>query len=120
MDQKTLKTLRAKLEQEKKRIEGDIKEIAGKNGNGQWEVKVPDFGDRDASFEKEMDQEEEYDKNIQLEKVLEPQLVDIQAALRKMEQGTYGICEKCGTPIDLERLEVNPEARTHTHCASGT
>lgn len=33
-------------------------------------------------------------------------------ALVKFEDGTYGVCEKCGKDISAERLKANPEALT--------
>ncbi len=33
-------------------------------------------------------------------------------ALRRLEEGTYGLCEISGEPIETERLEANPAART--------
>lgn len=39
------------------------------------------------------------------------ELADIEDALRRLEQGTYGRCEACGRPIADERLEANPTAR---------
>ncbi|MBN1688040.1 MAG: TraR/DksA C4-type zinc finger protein [Candidatus Omnitrophica bacterium] len=38
-------------------------------------------------------------------------LNDIDSALKKIEEGTYGICEKYGTPIPKGRLKVMPYAR---------
>jgi RNA polymerase-binding transcription factor len=35
-------------------------------------------------------------------------LAGIEAALLRMEHGTYGSCVRCGTPIPLERLEILP------------
>lgn len=35
-------------------------------------------------------------------------LADIDAALRRIELGTYGSCRRCGTAIPLDRLEVLP------------
>ncbi|MGE5458125.1 MAG: SpoIIE family protein phosphatase [Methanococcaceae archaeon] len=35
-------------------------------------------------------------------------LEEIDAAFERMENGTYGICEVCGDPIEEERLEANP------------
>jgi len=116
LDKKTLAELEKKLEQEKVRLEGELEAFAKKKNGGVWEVKVPDFGDREASFEKEEDQEEEYEKLLDLEKVLEPQLTDINNALRKIKQGVYGLCEKCKKSIEIERLEATPEARTHVKC----
>jgi len=43
-------------------------------------------------------------------------LMDI--ALSKMEKGEYGICERCGIEIPLERLEFVPEARYCVDCES--
>ncbi len=44
-------------------------------------------------------------------------LADIEAALARLDAGTYGTCEGCGSPIPDERLEVRPTARTCVHCA---
>lgn len=43
---------------------------------------------------------------------------DVEHALRKFEDGTYGICEECGTIIELARLEALPSARLCMHCQS--
>jgi RNA polymerase-binding transcription factor DksA len=43
--------------------------------------------------------------------ILEGELADIQRALRRIEDGTYGTCEECGKPIGDERLEAKPWAR---------
>jgi DnaK suppressor protein len=37
-------------------------------------------------------------------------LAAIEAALKRIEDGTYGICSNCGSPISLERLEAMPWA----------
>ena len=39
----------------------------------------------------------------------------IHTALRRLEEGQYGICESCGEVIDSKRLEILPEA---THCSA--
>jgi len=43
---------------------------------------------------------------------LRRELGDVEDALKKIEEGSYGICEKTGKPIPVERLEVYPAART--------
>lgn len=45
-------------------------------------------------------------------------LNDIDAALAKFENGTYGLCESCGNPISEDRLEAMPAARLCITCAS--
>jgi RNA polymerase-binding protein DksA len=45
-----------------------------------------------------------------LEEDARRQLREIDAALRRLDEGTYGICEACGREIDPERLEAVPTA----------
>lgn len=43
-------------------------------------------------------------------------LGQISDALRRIAEGTYGACERCGTQIPPERLEVLPHARFCVPC----
>jgi RNA polymerase-binding transcription factor DksA len=45
-------------------------------------------------------------------------LVEVEAAMQRLERGTYGTCERCGQPIAWARLEARPAARTCIRCAS--
>jgi DnaK suppressor protein len=47
---------------------------------------------------------------------LERQLESIDGALRQVQQGSYGICERCREPIDPARLEAVPEATLCLNC----
>ena len=49
---------------------------------------------------------------------LKQRLDDVQAALHRMEAGTYGKCERCGKEIAPERLEAIPAARLCMACKS--
>lgn len=49
---------------------------------------------------------------------MEGHLVEVDAAIMRVEDGTYGTCERCGEPIDEGRLEVRPTARTCVPCAA--
>ncbi|MBE2237190.1 MAG: TraR/DksA C4-type zinc finger protein [Caldilineaceae bacterium] len=74
----------------------------------QAEVDVePDEGDSEI-FERE--------KNAALIAVLERRLIDIETALKAIEKGNYGICTRCGTAIERERLEVKPDATLCLNC----
>lgn len=46
------------------------------------------------------------------------QLAETDAALARVEAGTYGVCEVCGRPIPVARLEARPVARTCVGCAA--
>jgi DnaK suppressor protein len=50
-------------------------------------------------------------------KALRSNLRWVDRALRKMELGTYGTCERCGEPIPIERLEALPWAILCVDCA---
>ena len=41
----------------------------------------------------------------------------LQAALMRLEDGTYGLCEKCGEEISEGRLKAIPEATQCVNCA---
>ena len=45
-------------------------------------------------------------------------LQDIDTALAKLDAGTYGVCESCGSVISEARLEAMPAARLCIECAS--
>ena len=47
----------------------------------------------------------------------ESQMVaDIDQALMRIDEGTYGVCARCGKPIDERRLEAMPTARYDAAC----
>ena len=52
-----------------------------------------------------------------LARTLEDRLTSIEYALQQLQEGTpYGICERCGRPIDPARLEVLPETTFCIQC----
>ena len=42
---------------------------------------------------------------------IEAELADVERALERLDEGTYGVCERCGRPIGAERLETLPATR---------
>lgn len=54
-----------------------------------------------------------YDRELDegLEEGARETLVEIEAALQRIDAGTYGICDGCGKPIGAERLAAIPWAR---------
>lgn len=47
----------------------------------------------------------------------ERELAELDLALARIAEGTYGRCERCGGPIPQERLLARPAARTCVPCA---
>jgi DnaK suppressor protein len=58
----------------------------------------------------------EREKILALMEALELRLEEIDAALEVAATGGYGICERCGQPIDPERLQIMPEATLCVQC----
>ena len=56
-------------------------------------------------------------RRVALEQSLKGRLSGVEGALRKLDEGTYGICDGCGQAIDPARLEALPEASLCRNCA---
>lgn len=101
----TLDREREMLEEERKRLEEELERL---RENMLQEVDIElDEGDP-IFFERE--------KAAALIAVLERRLQDTNHALRAVEKGEYGICERCNNPIEPERLEVKPDATMCLNC----
>lgn len=118
MDQTTLDQFRKKLEEQKARLEKEIHEMAkedvGDHVPGKHEVRMEDVGREEGENAVEV---ENYERELALEKQLDDQLSQIQAALERMDEGYYGKCAKCEMEIPLPRLEAYPAATTCVDCA---
>jgi RNA polymerase-binding transcription factor DksA len=55
----------------------------------------------------------EREKDLSILEQLEAELAELQAALERIDAGTYGIDEVTGEPIAPERLQAMPAARTN-------
>jgi RNA polymerase-binding transcription factor DksA len=53
----------------------------------------------------------EREKDLSILEQVEAELADVEFAIRRLDEGTYGTCEVCGRPIPEERLDVLPATR---------
>ncbi len=53
-----------------------------------------------------------------IEKTETTEIHQIEAALKRISEGTYGTCTKCGGPIDPRRLKALPTAATCVPCSA--
>jgi RNA polymerase-binding transcription factor DksA len=51
------------------------------------------------------------ERDLSILENIEAELADIEHAIRRLDDGTYGTCEACGKPIDDARLEALPATR---------
>ena len=59
----------------------------------------------------------QWELNLALCKRAEQHLAEIDEALEQLEMGIYGRCEKCGKPIEPDRLAVLPHTTVCSQCA---
>jgi RNA polymerase-binding protein DksA len=60
----------------------------------------------------------EKETSLAMQGNLETILNEVDEALRKMDHGTYGKCEDCGSEIPYERLEARPQSTMCVKCKS--
>jgi RNA polymerase-binding transcription factor DksA len=98
-----------KLQKERELIEEEIRQ---KN-------QPPNFG-RDPGglndSEEETDQADALTSQLAIVQDLKNRLADIESALRKIESGRYGTCEKCGKEIGESILDIDPESHFCQDC----
>ena len=60
----------------------------------------------------------EREKTLALIRTLEAKVIEIDRAVRKLDQGRYGVCERCSEAISPARLEAVPTAMFCVKCKS--
>ncbi len=104
--------LRARLESERRRLIEQLEQLEANVRPTDERREGSPFGKR----EEEATESFELEKRLALEKQIKDHLVDVEHALRKFEEGTYGSCDICGQPIDPARLEALPQASLCMNC----
>jgi DnaK suppressor protein len=100
-DQLLVSTLRVELNVECQRLQEQIAELDAGEGAHAYDENFADSAQVAA----------EQGENKALLNKLQDQLEDNRRALEKMDNGTYGLCEKCGQPFAEPRLEAMPATR---------
>lgn len=108
-----LNQLKEKLTEEKNRIEMELRKIASQDSTGDYKAQFEDYG---REREDNASEVENYTANLGITESLEKELEKIILALKKIENGTYGKCEKCQKDIPERRLEVYPAAPYCVEC----
>lgn len=105
----------AALQGERARILHQLAEMgATESGDLTGEV---DFGD---AFADAAAATAERTETIGIVDALKQQLDEVDAALNKLSDGTYGVCNTCGNDIGAARLEFRPESVQCVTCKTPT
>ena len=127
LDQQTLSELETALLKERDLLTKELETIAVPDPNlkGDWDVKHEEWGENQITSEEELEAGESVNEsdedmtNKALSDRLELRLKEVNDALKRVEGGTYGICETCRKEIPLDRLKANPAAKTDIEHADG-
>jgi len=103
-----------KLEEEKVLLESELSDISKPNPTNpsDWDAKTEGESTERADLSTSADIHEEVEERHGTSDALEIRLLNINDALGKIEEGTYGTCEEGGEQIEEDRLEANPSAKT--------
>ena len=109
-----IEQFKTKLLAEKEELLKDLEGIAEKNPTNEadWVQTPTDVNKGDSDPINRADNLEELDANNAIVASLETRINNVKDALTKIEAGTYGYCEISNEPIEVDRLEANPSAKT--------
>jgi DnaK suppressor protein len=111
IEESKLAGLRAELEEQRDNLR---KEISVQGGDPDSDDAAIDV---ERGFADSAHSTAERARMLSVMKALRSNLRWVNRALKKMELGTYGTCERCGNPIPIERLEALPWAILCVDCA---
>ena len=108
-------TFKKALEKERKSLISELKGVSvlknAKNPDD-WQARSPETRADRADSSEVAEKIESYEENLALVSNLEERLKNIDGALEAIKNGSYGFCEVCKLPIEEDRLNANPAART--------
>lgn len=98
---------------EKTLLEKELSGISEQNPHdpADWDA-VPENKVAEADLNVAADTHEDVEERHGVSDELEKRLVDVNAALARIEEGKYGVCEVCGGQIEDARLEADATAAT--------
>ena len=120
LDQKTIDELKTALEKERELLISELKTIAtpDPHSKNNWNVKHFEWSENQITSKEALESDESVNesdedmKNKALSDHLELRLKEVNDALKRIEDKTYGICKICGEAIPEDRLKANPAAST--------
>ncbi len=106
------KLLRSRLESERKRLLEELEQLKASVPPVNERREGSPFGKREEGATETL----ELEKRWSLEKRIRDSMAEVEHALHKLDDGTYGLCDICGQSIDPARLEALPQANLCLGC----
>lgn len=112
-----LESFRRTLAEEGDRLKQELRDLRARDQTGGPAGETSELADYD---QHQADQATELflrEQDQAIHDTLTLELTQVETSLRKLDEGTYGYCERCGKTIPQERLEALPSAVYCLHCA---
>ncbi len=113
LDHKELRHLEALLRSEQASLDAELERLRSLSAADEAQSEHAGTGNHMADDATDLFEQE---KALSLQHNTENLLLKVDAALRKMENGSYGVCDSCGRAIDRARLETLPYATLCVTC----
>jgi DnaK suppressor protein len=111
-----LASMRKELQQQLHRLNGELSTLEKVREDARQEKdEYSGYGNQIAEAATETFEAE---RDLALIDNLEQMRGQVEAALQRIEAGSYGLCQTCGQPIPRERLEALPHADQCVGCKS--
>ena len=110
-----LEQIKTDLLKQKERIVSDLNKMSKQDSHeaDNRGAQFPEYGDKPDENAQEIS---DFSTTVAAQKVLEKSLSDVEGALKRIENGTYGICKYCHKPINEKRLVARPTAGACISC----
>ncbi len=102
---------KVKLTEEKDLLTKELASL-GKNGAAGWEASTETPDENEADPNTIASRFEDFEEKSALMVPLRERLLQVDAALKRLDDGAYGTCRVCGAAIEAPRLAANPAAET--------
>jgi DnaK suppressor protein len=112
---KGIEKIKKELTKKKEELIRDLQELSKKDlhESDSRAASFPEYGDKPDENAQEIS---EYSTVIVAERVLEKSIEEIEATLKRIEGGSYGLCKYCGGDIGEKRLIARPTASSCIDC----
>lgn len=109
-----LTELYKQLKKEQIRLKSELQRLKAEEKSADEQREGSPFGKREEGATETF----ELEKRMALGKKLSDALAEVEHAIKKYEAGVYNICDICGQPIEMARLEALPQASLCIKCKS--
>lgn len=113
MDTASQQTIRQILLDKETSLKKELTDVAEPSIGGKYEANFPDYGTDEDENSAEV---ATFIDNLSVEHELTSVLRDVRSAMKRLDDGTYGVCKYCGKPIDDRRLLARPWSSSCIAC----